>query len=178
MYVGSGRQVRPIVEAILRHPHLYDPSRRMVKPPVVQAAGMLRAVGRGIDTIAWSWLCASAGQELFVPPNVSGWDDTRWLDTASFRARWNMAATICDPVRLDADKLSGQVPADAAELLRRAEAFWGGPPLSGTVRGALQDYATRALATADQRWKRETYPVLIENALRMLIPTSPDYLTS
>jgi uncharacterized protein (DUF1800 family) len=178
MYVGSGRKVRPLVEAILQHPHLYDPGRRMVKPPVVQAAGMLRAVGRGIDTVAWAWLCASAGQELFVPPNVSGWDDTRWLDTAAFRARWNMAATICEPARLDAEKLRGQVPTDPAELVRRAEAFWGHPPLSGTVRGALHGYATSALATADERWKRETYPVLTENALRMLIPTSPDYLTS
>jgi uncharacterized protein (DUF1800 family) len=178
MYIRSGRQVRPLVEAILRHPHLYDPARRMAKPPVVQAAGMLRAVGRGVDTTAWAWLCASAGQELFSPPNVSGWDDTRWLDTGTFRARWQMAATLCDDVRLDAEKLRGQLPNDAAELLRRAHGFWGNPPLSPTVRDGLADYAARSLATADQRWKRETYPVLTENALRMLIPTSPDYLTS
>ena len=73
------------------------PRKRMVKPPVVQAAGMLRAVGRGIDTPAWAWLCESAGQYLFMPPNVSGWDDTRWLDTATFRARWQMAQHICEP---------------------------------------------------------------------------------
>ena len=47
LYVRGGRDVRPLLEAILRHPHLYDPARRMVKPPVVQVAGMLRAVGRG-----------------------------------------------------------------------------------------------------------------------------------
>ena len=28
------------------------------------------------------------GQQLFWPPNVSGWDDTRWLDTSRMRARW------------------------------------------------------------------------------------------
>jgi uncharacterized protein (DUF1800 family) len=178
MYVGSGGQVRPLVEAILRHPHLYDAGRRMAKPPVVQVAGMLRAVGRGIDTTAWSWLCAAAGQYLFMPPNVSGWDDTRWLDTGAFRARWQMAAQICNPSRLDTEALRGQVPADAAELVRRAEGFWAHPPLSGPVRAGLEDYAGRALATADQRWKRETYPALTENALRMLIVSTPDYLTS
>jgi uncharacterized protein (DUF1800 family) len=178
LYLREGRRVRPLLDAILRHPHLYDPHRRMAKPPVVQAAGMLRAVGRGVDTTAWAWLCASAGQELFSPPNVSGWDDTRWLDTGTFRARWQMAATLCDDVRLDAEKLRGQLPNDAAELLRRAHGFWGNPPLSPTVRDGLADYAARSLATADERWKRETYPVLTENALRMLIPTSPDYLTS
>jgi hypothetical protein len=178
LYVRSGRRIRPVVAAILRHPHLYDPARRMVKPPVVQAAGMLRAVGRGVDTEAWAWLCGGAGQELFLPPNVAGWDDARWLDTGSFRARWQMAAWICEPAQLDVDELKGQVPADAGALVDRAAAFWAHPPLSGPVRGSLQDYAARALATADQKWKRESYPVLTENALRMLIPTSPDFLTS
>jgi len=174
MYVAHGRQVRPLLDAILRHPHLYDPDRRMVKPPVVQAAGMLRAVGRGIDTDAWSWLCDQAGQMLFEPPNVSGWDDTRWLDTATFRARWQMAAEICDPARLpDGATVSGK----PAELVRRAAGFWR-MPLSRTTRTALERYAARAMATADEPWKREAYPVLTENALRMLVAVSPDYLTS
>ena len=30
----------------------------------------------------------------------------------------------------------------------------------------------------DEDWKKTTYPVLAENALRMLVATSPDYLTS
>ena len=97
MYVGSGRRVRPLLAAILRHPHLYDPGRRMAKPPVVQAAGMLRAVGRGVDTTAWAWMCDQAGQMLFEPPNVSGWDDAHWLDTATFRARWQMAGRDLQP---------------------------------------------------------------------------------
>ena len=176
IYLRSGRQVRPVVEAILRHPHLYDRDRRMAKPPVVQAAGMLRAAGRGIDTIAWSWLCESDGQYLFMPPNVAGWDDTRWLDTGTFRARWSMAAQVCEPVQLDPDK--AKAPADAAKLVERAEAFWHGAPLGAATRAALHDYAARALATAGEDWERETYPVLTENALRMLVATTPDALTS
>jgi uncharacterized protein (DUF1800 family) len=175
MYVRSGRKVRPLLEAILRHPHLYDPDRRMAKPPVVQAAGMLRAVGRGVDTTAWSWLCHQAGQMLFEPPNVSGWDDTRWIDTGTFRARWHMAIEICNHARLEDDAKS---PADAKALVRRAVGFWDGTPLSRPTREALERYARSALATADEEWKRDAYPPLIENALRMLIAVSPDYLTS
>jgi uncharacterized protein (DUF1800 family) len=174
MYVAHNRNVRPLLDAILRHPHLYDPDRRMVKPPVVQAAGMLRAVGRGIDTDAWSWLCGEAGQMLFEPPNVSGWDDTRWLDTATFRARWQMASGICNQARLEDD---AKVSAKPKELVRRASRFWH-TPLSGATRGALERYAKTAMATADEPWKRESYPVLTENALRMLVAVSPDYLTS
>ncbi len=169
--------MRRLLTAILSHPDLYDPGKRMVKPPVVQAAGMLRAVGRGIDTPAWAWLCESAGQYLFMPPNVSGWDDTRWLDTATFRARWQMVQQICDPARIDPDKVD-DIPADPAELVRRAVAFWGSPALSGTVRNGLERYAADTLATADKPWKQTSYPVLALNALRMLVATSPDYLTS
>jgi hypothetical protein len=115
---------------------------------------------------------------LFEPPNVSGWDDGRWLDTATFRARWQMASAICNPARLDERALRGQVPADPVELVRRAAAFWDHTPLSAPTREALERYAAAALATADQRWKRESYPVLTENALRMLVAVSPDYLTS
>jgi uncharacterized protein (DUF1800 family) len=174
MYVAHGRNVRPLLDAILRHPHLYDPDRRMVKPPVVQAAGMLRAVGRGIDTDAWSWLCDQAGQMLFEPPNVSGWDDTRWLDTATFRARWQMAAEICRLGQLDTDE---RVSGKPSELVRRASRFWH-VPLSRATRGSLERYARAAMATADEDWERRSYPALTENALRMLVAVSPDYLTS
>jgi uncharacterized protein (DUF1800 family) len=169
-------EVRPVLESILRHPHLYDASRRMVKPPVVQAAGMLRAVGRGIDTTAWAWLCESAGQYLFMPPNVSGWDDTRWLDTATFRGRWQLAQYICDPASLDPEKVK-DAPFDASKLVARAAAFLGAS-LSAPVRAGLERYASQVLATATEDWQKQQWPVLTENALRMLVATSPDYLTS
>ena len=67
----QGFEVRPVLEAILRHPALYK-GPRMVKPPVVYIAGLLRGLNRGIDTSAWVWLSEGAGQRLFNPPNVAG----------------------------------------------------------------------------------------------------------
>ena len=93
---SSDFQILPVVEAILRHPALYT-GPRMVKPPVVYTAGLLRALGRGVDTQAWSWLSDQSGQRLFRPPNVSGWDDERWLDTATFRGRWEVANYASQP---------------------------------------------------------------------------------
>ena len=29
-----------------------------------------------------------AGQQLFYPPDVAGWEDDRWLDTSTWRGRW------------------------------------------------------------------------------------------
>jgi uncharacterized protein (DUF1800 family) len=147
----------------------------MVKPPVVYLAGMLRATRRGIDTDAWAWLSNQAGQQLFYPPNVSGWDDERWLDTASFLARWNIAGRVLRPYVL---KTSTAAPFDADELVERALAFWGGPSLTGSTKRALHRFAARALRDADRNWKRTQYPPLVENALRHLIAVSPDLQTS
>ena len=91
-------QILPVVDAILRHPALFT-GPRMVKPPAVYTAGLLRALGRGVDTQAWAWLSSESGQRLFMPPNVSGWDDERWLDTATFRGRWEVANYATQPSR-------------------------------------------------------------------------------
>ena len=74
------------VEAILQHPALYT-GPRMVKPPIVYIAGLLRALRPRRSTPSrWTWISGMTGQRLFYPPNVAGWDDNRWLDTASCAA--------------------------------------------------------------------------------------------
>ena len=103
LYTSSGFEVRPVLEAILRHPALYT-GPRMVKPPVVYIAGLLRGLGRGIDTSAWVWLAEGAGQRLFYPPNVAGWDDSRWLDTNTFRGRWSIANEALEKFTLEQKK--------------------------------------------------------------------------
>jgi len=174
LYVERDYEIRPVVEAILRHPALYT-GPRMVKPPAVYVAGLLRALGRGIDTEAWTWLMGLAGQQLFYPPNVAGWDDARWLDTATYRARWMIAAHAIRPHVLDSDK--AKLPNDADKLLSRAQAFFGDPGLTSQTHAELKGFARRALGDATARWKKEQYPALIENALRQLLASSPDLQT-
>jgi uncharacterized protein (DUF1800 family) len=176
-YVKGGYQVRPLVETILMHPALYT-GPRMVKPPVVQLAGMLRAVGRGVDTDAWSWIAELMGQKLFFPPNVAGWDDTRWLDTATFRGRWIAATYVLKPKALDPSKPPAGQATTADGLVASALAFWGDPPVASATRGALTQFAQDALASADASWKRRQWPPLIENALRQLVAVSPDFQTA
>ena len=40
------------------------------------------------------WLSDMMRQRLFVPPNVAGWEDDRWLDTGTWRARWLTASYV------------------------------------------------------------------------------------
>jgi uncharacterized protein (DUF1800 family) len=172
----SGRQVRPVLQAILQHPAVYD-GPRMVKPPVVHLAGLLRRIGAGITTTDWSWIGSLSGQQLFYPPNVAGWDDARWLDTATYRGRWIAVQRILQERKLDPAK--GKTTPDAQDVLEKALAFWNKPALTDATRAALLQFARAALADAGaQRWKQQQYPVLLENALRQLIAVSPELQTS
>jgi uncharacterized protein (DUF1800 family) len=175
-YVSSGRRVKPVVAAILEHPALYD-GPRMVKSPAVYNAGLLRRLGRGVDTTSWAWLGSMAGQMLFYPPNVAGWDDSRWLDTATWRGRWHIATYVLRPYALDPNK--GAQPYDAQALLDGALEFWNRPAIGDTTRAALLAFAQAALADAGtSSWKRKQYPVMTQNALRQLIAVSPEMQTA
>ena len=171
-------EVAPVVRAILMHPALIA-GPRMVKPPIVHQAGLLRRLGAGVTTTDWAWIGRLAGQQLFYPPNVAGWDDSRWLDTATYRGRWIGVQRLLRDFRLDPAKPPAGLPSDATGLLAHALAFWHDPALSEGTHYALLRFTRAALKDASkQQWKLKQYPALIENALRHLIAVSPDVQTS
>jgi hypothetical protein len=174
VYLGSGRQIRPVVEAILQHPAFYD-GPDMVIPPVVYTAGLLRAVGRGIDTTAWAWLASYTGQRLFYPPNVAGWDDTRWLDTSTIRGRWITANYAL--MKTTINPWSGpayDTGEDAATAVGRAMDALGNPSLTAETQKVIADFALASVSPTAPSWARGPHRAMRQNALRMLIATSPD----
>ncbi|MGD0196446.1 MAG: DUF1800 domain-containing protein [Solirubrobacteraceae bacterium] len=176
LYVSSGKQIRPLVEAMLMHP-TFQVGPRMVKPPIVQLVGMLRGIGRYIDTDAWVWESSELGQTPFYPPNVSGWDATRWLNTGTWLARFNLTAEMI-PQQRALDPAKDKVAADAKALTSAAIDFWGTPTISPPTKRALRAYAqAAAIDAATESWERDQYPALAENALRALVVASPDYQT-
>jgi uncharacterized protein (DUF1800 family) len=174
VYVSSGRQIRPVVEAILMHPDFYE-GPEMVIPPVVFTAGLLRATGRGIDTTAWSWLADFSGQRLFYPPNVAGWDDTRWLDTSTLRGRWLTAHYALQKQAINPWATPGYDPTeDAATAVTAAMAFLGNPTVSEETQRVIAAFADSSVSLAASTWNRGPHRAMRQNALRMLIATSPD----
>jgi hypothetical protein len=187
LYVGSGYSIRAIVEAILLHPDFYA-GPELVTPPVVYNAGLLRSIGRPIDTTSWAWLSANAGQQLFYPPNVSGWDFSSWLDTSTTKARWEMASSVTDsktprnryvhPWPEEGEPEYSKTE-DSAEALANAMTYWGNPLLSAESMQCISTFAeTCPVGSSETEWEESPYRAMRQNALRMLIATSPDMQVS
>jgi hypothetical protein len=176
-YLDSGYGIRPVVEAILMHPDFYK-GGSMVKPPAVYTAGLLRAAGRAIDTDDWVWLDDMAGQQLFYPPNVSGWDDSAWLDTSRWRARWWIANYVLLPTVADPwDGPAYDPKEDAATALSKALGAFHDPTLTSQTRGALATFASSCMPSSLDEWQQSPYRAMRFNALRQLVATCPDYQT-
>jgi uncharacterized protein (DUF1800 family) len=174
LYLGGGYEIRPLVEAILRHPLLYH-GPRMVIPPVVYCAGMLRALGRTITTDAWAWIADLTGQRLFLPPNVAGWDYGRWMDTSRWAGRFTAVnyALIGTVVSDKADYPARETPAEAVDS---ALHHWGAI-VSGPTRAGLEAFSRRAQRGIRADWEQVANRILRQNALRGLIPTTPEWQT-
>jgi uncharacterized protein (DUF1800 family) len=175
-YERSGYEVRPLVEAILRHPSFYE-GPRMVIPPIVYCAGLLCAQDATIETDAWSWIGEQAGQRLFMPPNVAGWDYAHWLDTSRWAGRFTAVTYAMQPRVLDTDAKSYPVREGPAAAVSRALRYWGDPPLSSQTRRNLLAFSRRAQRGITADWERVAYRILRQNALRALIPTTPEWQT-
>jgi Protein of unknown function (DUF1800) len=182
LYVSSGYSIRAIVEAILLHPDFYA-GPELVTPPVVYNAGLLRAIGRPIDTASWAWMSANAGQQLFYPPNVSGWDFASWLDTSTTRARWEMASAVTSKTYANPWPQTGEAKysetEEPAAALASALSYWGNPLLSSESSECIIRFSEACpVGTSKTKWELSPYRAMRQNALRMLIATSPDLQVS
>ncbi len=170
----SGYAVKPLLKAILKHPDLYE-GESMVKPPIVYIAGMLRARELGIRESSWSWISDMAGQRLFRPPNVAGWDESRWLDTSSYRGRWHAVSSITRK-----DELRGDYPADETpdQAIETAIRFWGNPVLDSATRAGLAGFCESVEGAIENDWQKDEFRRLRQNALRVMVAMSPEFQTS
>jgi uncharacterized protein (DUF1800 family) len=176
-YVRGGFETRPIVEAILRHPLFYE-GPRLVTPPVVWTAGMLRASSQTIITTDWAWIASLTGQVLFQPPNVGGWDYAQWLDTSRWAGRLQAVNTALGKNTLDGKKYPFGLAENPSDAYDHAIAFWGGQPLSDLARDHLLELGRRIQRGQNQKWEQVEFRNLRQNALRALVPMTPDWMTA
>jgi uncharacterized protein (DUF1800 family) len=179
-YRHSKMRIKPVVEAILRHPKLYADLDRpdMVKAPVVFLAGALKTAGGGVQTDNWAWLLDHMGQYPFEPPSVAGWDwGPAWLSTNTIKARFQTVTYLMTdgaPLRVR----EGTTPPNLApkQAVARARAAVGNPWTSSETDAALEQMAAgffsdlkpRQTAAIQRRADQR------EAALRHLLLSGPD----
>jgi uncharacterized protein (DUF1800 family) len=179
VYVGSHHRVAPVVREILASRALYadlhDP--KMVKWPIVQIAGNLRMVGRGVDTDDWAWISDMMGQRPFSPPSVAGWDwGAAWMSTATMRARFLSATYITKDPPVAVRKGTIDPTWKPSEQVERARAATGRPWTSPTTDRQLHALARRFLSIDVKpggdvpQYQAE----LTQAALRHLLLSGPD----
>jgi uncharacterized protein (DUF1800 family) len=173
IYTSNSYAIRPVLEAILMHPDFYE-GPAMVKPPVVYLASLMRATGTFIHDEQWIWLSDMAGQRLFYPPNVAGWDDNRWLDTNTLRGRWLYVNGLLEDLHVEVwdDSYDPEELADPA--VDSALASYDYPPLRKEQQNELVRFSNNAFPGSLATWQKTAYRAMRQNALRQLIAVGPD----
>ncbi len=143
--VTSRYEIAPMLRAVFRSRAFYRPEviHAQIKSPVEFVVGAVRHLG--IATPDWarlSQLTAEAGQHLFFPPTVKGWDGgTAWINAATVFSRANLAGALLSGRFGTADTTAlSSLETIAAQLLHRPlppvrrEVL--GPVIKGTGREA------------------------------------------
>ena len=131
----------------------------MIKPPIVQAIGTMRALGLGITDDTLFQTLGAMGQTPFFPPTVAGWEGgPAWLNTNTALARFSLANRLLSKQYA---KLPTKAPEDVAtetpvQAFQRAHQAVGTPWLGKGTISSLRYYAANAKAvTANDRIARQ-----------------------
>lgn len=113
----SNREIKPAIEALVRHPGFTNPLNTQVKSPVDWLVSVLRAgniVPSEFERPDYLLnLLVSLGQRPYFPPNVGGWPaDEAWLSAASTQTRISAAQYLTK--KMDLTPISGL--SDAARI--------------------------------------------------------------
>jgi uncharacterized protein (DUF1800 family) len=166
LYTKGGTQLKPVLQAILTHPALFESLNEpdMIKPPVVYVVGAMRAMGLQVtDTTASDYLDAM-GQLPYFPPTVAGWEGgLSWLNTDTALARFGFLSELLQEAKIK--DVPGETPAQA---YARAYAAMGSPWLAAGTQKAIKGFAKTAQSSTSQR------RINRQITLRALILAGPD----
>lgn len=173
LYLRSKMRFRPLLARILTHPamlaSLKEPN--MIKPPVVFAVGIMRALGLGITDETLDYSLSEMGQRPYFPPTVAGWEQGEaWLNTNTALARFRLADRLLEKSYEGLpDKEPEDVPGEtSSQAFDRAWKAVGSPWIAPGTKSALL-YLSRT-AKAKEKWER----VARQRALRAYLLGGPD----
>jgi uncharacterized protein (DUF1800 family) len=97
VFLTNDFEIAPVVRAIFNHPQFLSTKAKqgLVRSPVEWVVACMRATGLSAGNANPQWWMEEMGQQLFEPPNVSGWRPNKyWLTTSRLWSRANWARYI------------------------------------------------------------------------------------
>ena len=111
-YRENGMQLQPILQTLFSSRLFYSRWCQgfRVRSPVDLAVSLLRTFEGSANTVLLSERTQEAGQGLFFPPGVQGWDEGRaWINTSTLLGRSNLISGLLAD---SATRFAGKMPAE------------------------------------------------------------------
>ncbi len=168
-FLASDLSVAELLRALFNHPAFLSPVAKqgLVRSPAEWIVACIRSVGLSAADANPQWWMEDMGQQLFEPPNVSGWrPNDYWLTTARLWARANWSRYIIW-VKNTGDALSSITTMTAFDAVQHAFDVMGIDSPSSHTRSKLETWLTDQRADNDA-WRNLTFINLL--TLVMLSP--------
>jgi uncharacterized protein (DUF1800 family) len=154
--------VTALLRAMFLRPEFYSATAKnaLVRTPTEYVVALLRGTGLKAVDIHPEWFDDRMGQQIFYPPNVSGWkNNAYWLTTSSIAAR----ADLADHVNQRLDNL-GLHPLAASSAMTVTQAVDAAlslidVPVSAGTRTALTNWLIRTRA-GQHKWTEKKLVIL------------------
>lgn len=165
--VATGYDLGDAMRTLLGSEAMFDPQfyRARIKSPVELVVGMVRQLEMSLPSSALARATSQAGQVVFEPPSVKGWDGHRaWLNSATMLVRLNTATRMARPgaPSVDPKALRSRY---GLRTNKAVAAFCSELTLDGRVPRELGSRLERLEGSRDE---------VMRHALRLLL-TSPEY---
>ncbi|HVJ97987.1 MAG TPA: DUF1800 domain-containing protein [Acidimicrobiia bacterium] len=97
VFLANDFEVTPVVRAIFNHSQFLSAKAKqgLIRSPAEWVVACMRVTGLTAGTCNPQWWMEDMGQQLFEPPNVSGWRPNKyWLTTSRLWSRANFARSV------------------------------------------------------------------------------------
>jgi uncharacterized protein (DUF1800 family) len=136
---AADMDLKNLARLILNRPEFYSTAAKqgLVRTPIEYIVALCYYTGLSAGDLGVSWRADSAGQQVYQPPNVSGWrPNAYWLNTSALAGRADFARSVTWQLRANGG-FNNLYAMSAANAVDYVATYFGIYPLSTTTRTAL-----------------------------------------
>ena len=153
-FLANDLSIHDLVRAIFMHPNFVSTKAKqgLVRTPAEWVAACMRVVNITAEHANPQWYMEDMGQQLFQPPNVSGWRPNEyWLTTSRLWARANWVANIIwqDGVNMTLSDIVIPTPMSVPNAVQHGFDFFGIDNPSAHTRAKLEAWLTKQRADSN-----------------------------